>query len=270
MLHSVVRILVTSKLRHSVSGSSRKMDKNSVEKAKKIAAYKAVNEYVQNDTAIGIGSGSTVVYAVERLAERVKEEGLSVVCIPTSFQARQLILDNHLTLGDLEIHPQLDCAIDGADEVDNNLNLIKGGGACLLQEKIVASCAKRLIIIADYTKISQRLGEHYKKGIPIEVVPMAYVPVQRKIENTYGGTVKLRMAIAKAGPVITDNGNFILDWHFPQDLTCLNKSNNEISLIPGVVETGLFLNMAEKAFFGMPDGSVTQMSSNFMKLEEKH
>ncbi|XP_024882071.1 ribose-5-phosphate isomerase [Temnothorax curvispinosus] len=260
MIRSLVRI---SRSLHSVPrNSSPRMGGNPIENAKKIAAYKAVDEYVQNNTAIGIGSGSTVVYAVQRLAERVKEEGLSVICVPTSFQARQLVLDSHLTLGDLETHPQLDCAIDGADEVDENLNLIKGGGGCMLQEKIVACCAKRLIIIADYTKISQRLGEHYKKGIPIEVVPMAYVPIQRRIENRYGGIVKIRMAVAKAGPVITDNGNFILDWKFPQDVTCLNKTNNEISLIPGVIETGLFLNMAEKAFFGMPDGSVMELKSS--------
>ncbi|EFN84428.1 Ribose-5-phosphate isomerase, partial [Harpegnathos saltator] len=210
----------------------------------------------QNKTVIGIGSGSTVIYAVHRLVERVKTEGLNVVCIPTSFQARQLIVKNHLTLGDLEIYPELDCAIDGADEVDAEMNLIKGGGGCLLQEKIVASCAKQFVVIADYTKNSQKLGDQYKKGIPIEVIPMAYKPIQHRIEVTYGGSANIRMALAKAGPVVTDNGNFVLDWNFPQDITDWNKINKEISLIPGVVETGLFINMAEKAFFGMADGSV--------------
>ena len=262
MFHSPVQI--AARLWHGYPRSLLKM--GPLESAKKIAAHKAVNEYVQNNTVIGIGSGSTVVYAVHRLAERVKEEGLNVVCIPTSFQARQLILDNHLTLGDLETYPKLDCAIDGADEVDAEMNLIKGGGGCLLQEKIVASCAQQFLVIADYTKNSQKLGEQYKKGIPIEVVPMAYVPIQHRIEKTYGGTAKIRMAVAKAGPVVTDNGNFILDWHFPQDLTNWNKINEEISLIPGVVETGLFINMAEKAFFGMPDGSVKEQSSNIQKI----
>lgn len=255
MIHSLVRIVRSL---HSVPRNSRRMD--SLENAKKIAAYKAVNEYVLNNTAIGIGSGSTIVYAVQRLAERVKKEGLNVICIPTSFQARQLILDNHLNLGDLETNPQLDCAIDGADEVDKDLNLIKGGGGCLLQEKIVASCTNKFVIIADYTKNSVKLGERYKKGIPIEVIPMAYVPITRKIEAEYGGMVQIRMAVAKAGPVITDNGNFILDWHFPDNLKCLKRINTEISLIPGVVETGLFTNMAKKVFFGMPDGSVKERS----------
>ncbi|XP_043790524.1 ribose-5-phosphate isomerase isoform X1 [Apis laboriosa] len=229
-----------------------------LESAKQIAAYKAVDEYVKNNSIIGIGSGSTVIYAVHRLVERVKEENLNVICVPTSFQARQLILNNHLTLGDLETYPKLDCAIDGADEVDSDMNLIKGGGGCLLQEKIVASCANQLIIVADYTKNSQKLGEQYKKGIPIEVVPMAYVAILRRIEDNYGGLVKVRMALAKAGPVITDNGNFILDWHFPRDISNWDKINIEISMIPGVVETGLFIKMAKKVYFGMPDGSVKE------------
>ncbi|KAL2725223.1 ribose-5-phosphate isomerase [Vespula squamosa] len=229
-----------------------------LETAKKIAAYKAIDEYVKDNTVIGIGSGSTIIHAIHRLVERVKEEKLNIVCIPTSYQAKQLILNNHLTLGDLESFPKLDCAIDGADEVDAEMNIIKGGGGCLLQEKIVASCAKEFIIIADYTKHSEKLGQQYKQGIPIEVVPMAYVPIQQKIEDNYGGDVKIRMAVAKVGPVITDNGNFILDWHFPQDLSDWSKINEELLLIPGVIETGLFIKMANKAYFGMTDGSVKE------------
>ncbi|XP_014211333.1 ribose-5-phosphate isomerase [Copidosoma floridanum] len=234
------------------------MSKISLESAKKVAAHRAVDEYVKDNNVIGIGSGSTIVYAVQRLAERVKEENLNVVCVPTSFQARQLIINNHLTLGDLETHPKLDCTIDGADEVDCDLNLIKGGGGCLLQEKIIASCTKTFIVIADYTKNSQRLGEQYKKGLPIEVVPMAYVPIMRKIEDEFGGEVELRMAKAKAGPVVTDNGNFILDWHFPDKETDWPSINQRLLLIPGLLETGLFVKMAQKVFFGMPDGSVKE------------
>uniref|UniRef100_A0A0C9QG61 ribose-5-phosphate isomerase n=2 Tax=Fopius arisanus TaxID=64838 RepID=A0A0C9QG61_9HYME len=232
-----------------------------LETAKKAAACKAVDEFVKTNSVVGIGSGSTVIYAVHRLAERVKDEKLKIVCVPTSFQARQLIVNSHLVLGDLETHPRIDCVIDGADEVDEELNLIKGGGGCLLQEKIIASCAEDMIVIADYTKNSERLGQQYKKGIPIEVIPMAYVPIQRKIEDNYGGLAKIRMAIAKAGPVVTDNGNFILDWHFPDDLEKSWKViNSEIKMIPGVVETGLFINMAKKAYFGMADGTVTEQS----------
>lgn len=232
----------------------------SLEDAKKVAAFKAVDEYVKNNHIVGVGSGSTVVYAVERLAERVNKEKLNLVCIPTSFQARQLIIKHKLILGELEIHPQLDVCIDGADEVDENLNLIKGGGGCLLQEKIVASCAKQLIIIADHTKNSTQLGDKYKKGIPIEVVPISYVPIKNKIETMFGGELVLRMAVAKAGPVVTDNGNFILDWKDFKQTKDWQKINTEIQLIPGVVETGLFIGMAKKAYFGQADGSVNEQS----------
>lgn len=229
-----------------------------VDSAKRAAAIRAVDLHVQNNNIVGIGSGSTVIFAVERLAERVKNENLMVKCVPTSFQARQLIHQHSLSLTELESHPRLDVCIDGADEVDCNLTLIKGGGGCLLQEKIVASCAKELIIIADFTKNSQKLGEKYHKGIPIEVVPMAYLPVKIQIENSFGGVVDLRMAKAKAGPVVTDNGNFILDWrNFQPDYNWENV-NTQLNLIPGVVETGLFVKMARKAYFGMSDGSVKE------------
>lgn len=105
----------------------------SLEEAKKLAAYKAVDDYVTDNMVLGIGSGSTIVYAVDRLKQRVCDEKLNIICIPTSFQARQLIVKNGLRLGELEINPVLDCAIDGADEVDDKMTLIKGGGGCLLQ-----------------------------------------------------------------------------------------------------------------------------------------
>ncbi|KAK1175108.1 ribose-5-phosphate isomerase [Acipenser oxyrinchus oxyrinchus] len=225
------------------------------EKAKKLAGYAAVDNHVQDNQAVGVGSGSTIVYAVDRLAERVKQENLNIVCVPTSFQARQLILEHGLTLSDLDRHPELDVAIDGADEVDSELNLIKGGGGCLTQEKIVAGCAKRFIVIADYRKDSKALGEQWKKGVPIEVIPMAYVPVTRTIARRFGGVVVLRMAVSKAGPVVTDNGNFILDWKFDQ-VHDWKSVNTAIKMIPGVVETGLFVEMAERVYFGMEDGTV--------------
>ncbi|XP_055902778.1 ribose-5-phosphate isomerase [Eupeodes corollae] len=237
--------------------------KMSLNEAKKIAAFKAVDEWVNSNTAIGIGSGSTVVFAVERLSQRVKNEGLHVVCIPTSFQARQLIVENGLVLGDLDRNPHLDCAIDGADEVDSDMVLIKGGGGCMLQEKVVASCADKLIIIADYTKNSTKLGEQYRKGIPIEVIPMAYVPIKNRIESSFGGCLNLRMAVAKAGPCVTDNANFVLDWQFDDDTKYdWDSVNRELLQIPGVVETGLFVKMAKKAYFGMKDGSVKEQEAS--------
>ncbi|NWX87084.1 RPIA isomerase, partial [Nothoprocta ornata] len=181
---------------------------------------------------------------------------LSSVCSVLGVQARQLILQNGLTLSDLDRHPELDVAIDGADEVDCDLNLIKGGGGCLTQEKIVAGYAKCFIVIADYRKKSKSLGEHWKKGIPIEVIPMAYVPVSRTLTKNFGGAAELRMAVSKAGPVVTDNGNFILDWKF-DTVHKWSEVNTAIKMIPGVVETGLFIDMAQQVYFGMQDGSVS-------------
>lgn len=252
----ISRLLNRISVKRSSSSSSIAM---SLEVAKKLAAFRAVDDFVTRDMVLGVGSGSTIVYAVERLKEVVATKKLNVICIPTSFQAKQLILSNDLPLGELDRHPQLDLVIDGADECDKDMTLIKGGGGCLLQEKIVASCANKMVVIADYTKNSQRLGENYKKGIPIEVIPMAYVPIKRRIETELQGECKLRMAVAKAGPCVTDNGNFILDWIFDQKReTNWAETNQRIQMIPGVVETGLFVDMARCAYFGLANGEVQQ------------
>ncbi|BFZ24754.1 hypothetical protein BsWGS_27793 [Bradybaena similaris] len=225
------------------------------ETGKIAAANRAVDDNVKKGQVVGIGSGSTIVFAVKRIAERNKTENLNLICIPTSFQSRQLIQDHGLTLGSLETSPEIDVAIDGADEVDDDINLIKGGGGCLMQEKIIASCAKSFFIIADARKNSRVLGTKWKKGVPIEVLPMAYKPVQLKINQLLGGNAVLRMASEKAGPVVTDNGNFLIDWEFKgvQDWPVIERV---LQGVPGVIETGLFLNMATAAYFGSHDGQV--------------
>jgi ribose 5-phosphate isomerase A len=234
------------------------LDKELVELGKKNAAFKAIEENVKQDMILGIGSGSTVVYAVEAIAEINKNNKLNLKCIPTSFQSRQLIVENGLTLVSLDQYPEIDLTIDGADEIDNALNLIKGGGGCLVQEKIVASASKKLVIIADYTKKSDYLGENWKRGVPIEIIPIAHVPIMRRLEKL-GGSPILRMAQAKAGPVVSDNGNFIIDVDFGK---IENPSDQNIKLlkIPGVVDTGLFVNMASKAYIGQKDGTVLTLN----------
>ena len=122
----------------------------------------------------------------------------------------------------------------------------------------MASCAKYLVIVADHTKNSQYLTENYKM-IPIEVSPIAYVPIQRKISKKFGGELKLRAGTCKAGPCITDNGNFLLDWYYKGSANDdFGTINNEILMMPGVVDTGFFIGMAKKAYFGMSDGSVLE------------
>uniref|UniRef100_A0A672PBD2 ribose-5-phosphate isomerase n=1 Tax=Sinocyclocheilus grahami TaxID=75366 RepID=A0A672PBD2_SINGR len=193
-----------------------------------------------NNQVVGVGSGSTIVYAVDRLTERVRQEKLNIVCVPTSFQ-----VSTKLNLDTLFFFFFVDAA----------LTLIKGGGGCLTQEKIVAGCAKHFIVIADYRKDSKALGQQWKKGVPVEVIPMAYVPVSRAIARRFGGEAVLRMAVSKAGPVVTDNSNFILDWKF-EHAQNWKEVSTAIKMIPGVVETGLFVGMAERVYFGMEDGSV--------------
>ena len=233
------------------------MVENSIELGKKNAAIKAVEENVKKNMIIGIGSGSTIVYAVKHIAELNREKLLNLKCIPSSFQSYQLIIENGLELGTLEQYPEIDLDLDGADEIDKNLNLIKGGGGCLVQEKILASNSKKLVILADFRKNSEKLGMNWKKGVPIEVIPMAHFPIMKKLKNL-GGNPVLRMAQSKSGPLITDNGNFILDVDFGV-IENPERLNQKILFIPGVVDTGLFIGMASKAYIGTEDGKVLIM-----------
>jgi len=230
------------------------LTENLIELGKRKAAAKAVEENVKKNMIIGIGSGSTVVYAVKRLGEINKDKSLNLKCIPSSFQAYQLIIQNELELVSLEQYPEIDIDIDGADEIDKDLNLIKGGGGCLVQEKILASNSKELIIIVDFRKNSEKLGRNWKRGVPIEVIPMAYLPILNKLKKI-GGNPILRMAQSKSGPLITDNGNFIIDVDFGEIDNPI-ELNKKIFLIPGVVDTGLFIDMASKAYVGLEDGNV--------------
>jgi len=237
------------------------------EVGKKAAAIKAVENHIKSGDLVGIGSGSTIVYAVDRLAELVSEGTLAnIKCVPTSFQARQLILDNKLTLTSLEANPRLAVAIDGADEADSDLTLIKGGGGCLAQEKVVAANADLFVVIADDRKRSEQLGNSWKY-VPIEVLELAYKPLTATIESKFGGQVNLRMAKAKAGPVVTDNGNLLLDWTFniselreklgvTPDKDLWQAVNEQLCCLAGVVDTGLFVQMAKVCYFGDSQGNV--------------
>lgn len=190
---------------------------------------------------------------------------LQVRCVPTSFQSKQLIHEFGLPITDLELEPQLDVTIDGADEMDRNFVAIKGGGACLAQEKVIANASSKFIVVADYRKNSTALGDNWKKGIPIEVLPMAFNAVRHQLSKRFSAKLddfELRIAERKAGPIITDNGNFVIDWKFDPNKTSeftssdWNDLSNKIRLIPGVVETGIFAGMIDEAYFGLADGGV--------------
>lgn len=240
--------------RAAAAGRAGAAQLSPLESAKRSAARAAVDEFVRDGMAVGVGSGSTIVYAIERLGERVREEGLDIVCVPTSFQSEQLCDEQGLRLSELTRTPVLDIAIDGADEVDGALNAIKGGGGCQAREKCVAAAAKKFVIVADHRKQSTALGTQWRKGVPVEVLPFAWAAVKRRLE-AMDATVELRMATKKAGPVVTDTGNLILDVDFGRidDPAALEAA---ITLVPGVTEAGLFVRMASRAYFGQADGSV--------------
>ena len=213
---------------------------------KRRAAQEALSE-VCDGQILGIGTGSTVAIFIEMLSERVKKEGLRVMCVPTSYQSAYLAMERGLRLTTLEEYPTLDLAVDGADEVDRSLNLIKGGGAALTKEKIVDSAAKRFVVIADESKLVDRLGT--KSPVPIEVIPMAWRRVSNMV-RVLGGEPRLRDGgDRKDGPLITDNGNFIIDVKF-EEVADPRALEFELKRIPGVVEVGLFVNLANAAYIG--------------------
>ena len=221
-----------------------------IETAKKNAAKEAVRN-VKDGSVVGLGSGSTAAFAIEKLGNRIKREGLHVLGVPTSYQAFMLAVKHKIHITTLEEHTTLDLTVDGADQIDENLNLIKGMGGALAREKIVASASKKLIIVADESKKVKVLGEN-NQPVPIEVLPFAASYVMRKVGDA-GGKPVLREGARKVGPVITDNGNFIIDVGFG-----LMREPLEIEMklkkLPGVVETGLFIEMADIVYMGKRSG----------------
>jgi ribose 5-phosphate isomerase A len=182
-----------------------------VEDAKRRAALKAI-EHVEDGFNIGLGSGSTAAYAITELANRVEREQFHILVVPTSYQAFMLAVENGIQVTTLDEHPTLDLTVDGTDQIDRNLDLIKGMGGALAREKIVASASEKVIIIADESKRVTYLGEN-DHPVPLEVMQFAASPVKHRIAEL-GGKPVLREGKGKVGPVITDNGNIIVDAHF--------------------------------------------------------
>jgi ribose 5-phosphate isomerase A len=219
------------------------------EEAKKRVALEAV-KHVQDNSIVGLGSGSTAAYVIQQIGEKIRLEGLRILGVPTSHQAMMLAVHCGVPLTTLNEHPQLDLAIDGADQIDRDLNLIKGGGGALTRERIVASAAKRFVIVADETKLVERLGTNHT--VPIEVLPFALPTVMVKLRELKGKPV-LREGGGKVGPLVTDNSNFVVDVDFgPVD--DVKELHLQLKLISGVIETGLFVGMADVVYLGKPDG----------------
>ncbi|KDN53495.1 putative RKI1-D-ribose-5-phosphate ketol-isomerase [Tilletiaria anomala UBC 951] len=254
----------------SGAGRRQKLPKlESIEAAKRAAAYAAVDRHVKpSHKIIGIGSGSTVPYVVERIIQQGPEVNAKRWFVPTGFQSKELIVQAGLNLGDVDCFPTIDVTIDGADEVDNCLNAIKGGGACHLREKVLAEAATEFVIVADYRKNSNILGSAWTQGVPIAVIPFSYAKVMRDLKKLGSTNAQLRMGKMKAGPVVTDDSCFIIDAVFspavmkdPQELFI------RIKMLVGVAEVGIFAGMAKAAYFGNADGTITTKMSDG-KVEE--
>ena len=214
---------------------------------KKLGKYAA--DLVPANTCIGMGTGSTVFWLIQELAVRVRN-GVSLKIVPTSAQTKKLAAEAGISSIELNDVDSLPVTIDGADEIDDRFQLIKGGGGALLQEKMVAAASKKLIIIADETKLVKQLG-HFP--LPVEVIPGGWKQVQKKI--IAAGCTKAELRKINDKVFITDNGHHILDCYFEkiEDAATLNIF---LHLIPGVVETGLFINMAHSVIIGRADGII--------------
>ena len=217
-----------------------------IQEAKVKAALEAV-KHVKDGFIVGLGSGSTTAFAIEAIGEKVKREKLRVMGVPTSYQAFLLAVECGIPVTTLDEHPQVDVTIDGADQLTPELFLIKGMGAALAREKIVAASSKLNVIIADEKKKVKVLGEN-DQSVPIEVLPFAISLAKRKIIDA-GGKPILREGKGKLGPVITDNGNAILDSYFGP-IAKPSEFEVELKMIPGVVETGFFVGLTDIAYVG--------------------
>jgi ribose 5-phosphate isomerase A len=208
---------------------------------------RAAANLVKSGSIVGLGTGSTTAYTIQYLGERLKSGELKdIVGIPTSFQSEVLAKEYGVPLTTLDAVDHIDIAIDGADEVDPHKNLIKGGGAAHTREKVVDYLAAQFIVVVDSGKLVDKLGSVF--AVPVEVIPMALTPVTNAIK-ALGGKPELRMGLKKAGPVITDQGNMVLDVTFDSidDPVNLEKTLNNI---PGVLENGIFVNCADVVLVG--------------------
>lgn len=214
---------------------------------KEIAAISAV-KLIKDEQVVGLGTGSTVYYVIKEISNRIYEDELKVLCIPTSIKTQLLAIENKIPLTSLYEYQEIDISIDGADEVDKHLNLIKGGGAAHTREKIVASCSKKFVVVVDESKLSENLS----KPVPVEALPFSWGVVKERLKYLKG-IAELRISKEKAGPVITDNGNFILDVSFGA-IRNPKKLEGEINSIIGVIENGIFPGMTSEVHVGTKEG----------------
>jgi len=219
------------------------------DKAKKAAGYAAA-ELIQENMTIGLGTGTTAFYFIERLGERCRQ-GLHISAVSTSQKSWDLAREAGIPIRDIDSYTSLDLVVDGADEIDSQKRMIKGGGGALLREKIVATMSKEMIVIIDRQKLVEKLGAF---PLPLEIVSFAWKATVLHIQDLgFKGAIR---QTKEGKSYITDNGNLIFDIHFPSPISNPEEIDRQIRKIPGVLETGFFFNLAGKVIIGYSDGKV--------------
>ena len=232
----------------------------SQDELKKQVGYKAVDDYVKSGMVVGLGTGSTAYFAVERVGELLKSGELKdIVAIPTSERTKEQALSLDIPLVTLDTHSKLDVAIDGADEVDPDLNLVKGGGGALLREKMVEIMADKFIVIVDESKLCDGLGPGFP--VPVEITPFCHEHTMREVAAVAPGSKPvLRMGSSSSNVAdgdeiaVTDNGNYIVDLHFEEPIKDARKMAEDIKALCGVVDHGLFCDMSTAVIIAGSDG----------------
>ena len=222
------------------------------EELKKMAGIHAAG-YVKNGMKVGLGTGSTVKYTILELGRRIREDGLKISCVPTSISTEELSIEQGISLHELASLEGLDLVIDGADEFDENLTLIKGGGGALVREKIIAQASDKMIIVADDSKKVSKLG---KFPLPVEVIIFSWKETRRKISeitNIDVSRINRRMKHKTDEPMITDNGNYILDLSL-EEIDEPLKLESELIQLAGVLDCGLFCGIANTVVLANPEG----------------
>lgn len=238
-------------------------EKMSQDELKKLVGYKAVDDYVKSGMVVGLGTGSTAYFAVERVGQKLKSGELKdILAIPTSIRTKEQAESLGIPLVTLDTHSKLDVAIDGADDVDDDLNLVKGGGGALFREKIVEVAANQFIVIVDESKIGKGLGPAFP--VPVEVVPFCVSHTMRIIGDlpSCKGKCKPILRLGSASnnqidgdePAVTDNSNYIVDLHFTEPIKDPAQMGRELKSVVGVVEHGLFCGMASAVIIAGSDG----------------
>jgi ribose 5-phosphate isomerase A len=233
---------------------------------KKVVGYKAVDDYVRSDSVIGLGTGSTAFFAVERVGQLLKSGELkNILAVPTSVRTHDQAESLGIPLTTLDKHSHLDVAIDGADEVDADLNLVKGGGGALFREKIVEACADKFVVIVDESKVCDGLGPGFP--VPVEIVPFCHEHTMRQIaclSALAGCKPVLRLGSASSNtcdgdmPAVTDNGNYIVDLHFTTPIENVSAAAAQLTNTIGVVEHGFFIDMTDACIIAGKNGITVQ------------